>query len=380
MSQVKELKEHMIAGPAIKDFPFFIQWHLTERCNLRCRHCYQGGEKVREMTANEVKHEIDGATQMFQAWEQEHGIRVSPSIHFTGGEPFLCDGLWEVMAYAKERGYGVAMMTNGCLVTEEDANRAFGLGISDIQVSLEGPPDLHASIRGKESFNAAARGVEHLVAAGNRVSANVTLSRINVDQIEETVEIAREMGFYGIGFSRIVPCGRGKALLDQFLTPDELKSAYQKIISLNTPSFEVLSGDPLAGTLSGTRPPSACNLTLSGCSAGFSGVTITSDGSVMPCRRIGLIAGNLKKKSLRAIWASSRLLWQLRRRESYTGKCGQCSLWPSCRGCRAVAYAHSSTQGKPDLFADDPQCWVTPSPHPSPLSGEGKDEGKGGAR
>jgi radical SAM protein with 4Fe4S-binding SPASM domain len=296
---------------------------------------------------------------MFQAWEQEHGIRVSPSIHFTGGEPFLCDGLWEVMAYAKERGYGVAMMTNGCLVTEEDANRAFGLGISDIQVSLEGPPDLHASIRGKESFNAAARGVEHLIAAGNRVSANVTLSRINVDQIEETVEIAREMGFYGIGFSRIVPCGRGKALLDQFLTPDELKSAYQKIISLNTPSFEVLSGDPLAGTLSGTRPPSACNLTLSGCSAGFSGVTITSDGSVMPCRRIGLIAGNLKKKSLRAIWASSKLLWRLRRKESYAGKCGRCSLWPSCRGCRAVAYAYSSARGKPDLFADDPQCWVS---------------------
>jgi radical SAM protein with 4Fe4S-binding SPASM domain len=90
-------------------------------------------------------------------------------------------------------------------------------------------------------------------------------------------------------------------------------------------------------------------------------VTITSDGSVMPCRRIGLVAGNLKKKSLRAIWASSRLLWRLRKRESYPGKCGQCSRWPSCRGCRAVAYAYSSTQGHPDLFADDPQCWITPS-------------------
>ncbi len=99
-----------------------------------------------------------------------------------------------------------------------------------------------------------AKGVEHLVAAGNRVSANVTLSRLNVDKIEETTEIAKEMGFYGIGFSRMVPCGRGKALLDHFLTPQELKSAYQKIVSLDTPSFEVLSGDPLAGTLSGIKP------------------------------------------------------------------------------------------------------------------------------
>ena len=351
----------MIAGPAIKEFQFFIQWHLTERCNLRCRHCYQGRSRAEEMTASEVKREIDGATRMFQAWEREHGIRVSPSIHFTGGEPFLYQGLWDVVAYARTKGYGVAMMTNGCLVTGEDGNRAFDLGISDIQVSLEGPPSLHASIRGKGSFNAAAKGVGYLVAAGNKVSANVTLSRINVDKIEETTEIARKMGFHSIGFSRVVPCGRGKGFIDQFLSPQELKSAYQEIVSLNSPSFKVLSGDPLAGTLSGINPPIGCSLTLSGCSAGFSGVTLTSDGSVMPCRRIGLVAGNLKMKSLREIWASSKLFWQLRKKESYAGKCGRCSLWPSCRGCRAVAYAYSVAQGKPDLFADDPQCWNLPS-------------------
>src|SRR4030065_1599223 len=100
MSQVKELKEHMIAGPAIKDFNFFIQWHLTERCNLRCRHCYQGRKRIPEMTPDEVKQEIDGADEMFQAWEKEYGILVSPSVHFTGGEPFLYKGLWDVLSHA----------------------------------------------------------------------------------------------------------------------------------------------------------------------------------------------------------------------------------------------------------------------------------------
>ena len=359
MSQVKEVKKHLIAGSAMKNFEFFIQWHLTERCNLRCRHCYQGRREVQEMAFDEVKQEIDGATEMFHAWEKEHGIMVSPSIHFTGGEPFLYEELWDVIAYSRKSGYAVALMTNGCLITKEDAKQAFQSKILDIQVSLEGPPDFHDFIRGKGSFAAASKGIEQLVAEGNRVSANVTLSRLNIDMIEETTEIAWKMGFYGIGFSRIVPCGRGKSLLDSLLTPGELKSAYQKINSLNSPSFEVVSGDPLAGTLFETKIPVGCNLTLSGCSAGFSGVTITSDGSVMPCRRIGLIAGNLKKKTLRAIWASSKILWNLRRRESYQGKCGQCPLWPSCRGCRAVAYANSVAHGKPDLFADDPQCWVT---------------------
>jgi radical SAM protein with 4Fe4S-binding SPASM domain len=348
----------MIAGSATQTFDFFIQWHLTERCNLRCRHCYQAGKRVQEMTPEMVKSEIDGATEMFRAWEAEYDVTVAPSIHFTGGEPFLYAGLWDVVAHARERGYKVALMSNGCLITAEDARRAFHLGLSDIQVSLEGPAGLHDSIRGRGNFAAMAKGVEELIAAGNRVHANVTLSRLNGESIEAAIEVARQIGCQGIGFSRVVPCGRGKAFLESLLSPQELRHAYQKLTALNSPAYEVTLGDPLAGTPLVGSPSAEHALTLSGCSAGFSGVTITSDGSVMPCRRIGLVAGNLKRKKLRDIWATSDLLWQLRNRESYHGKCGRCPHWPTCRGCRAVAYAYSVAQGDPDLFADDPQCWI----------------------
>lgn len=348
----------MIAGSATTTFDFFIQWHLTERCNLRCRHCYQAGKRLREMTPDTVKSEIDGATEMFQAWEAEYDATVVPSIHFTGGEPFLYEGLWDVVAYARERGYTVALMTNGCLITAEDARRAVHVGLSDIQVSLEGPEGLHDSIRGAGSFIAMAKGVELLARSGNRVHANVTLSRLNGESVEETREAARRIGCRDIGFSRVVPCGRGKAFLESLLRPQELRRAYQKITALNSPAYEITLSDPLAGTpLSGDASTEHA-LTLSGCSAGFSGVTITSDGSVMPCRRIGLVAGNLKRKKLRDIWATSDLLWQLRNKGSYHGKCGRCPHWPTCRGCRAVAYAYSVAQGNPDLFADDPQCWI----------------------
>jgi radical SAM protein with 4Fe4S-binding SPASM domain len=358
VSEVKELKKSMIAGPAITTFDFFLQWHLTERCNLRCRHCYQAGKHVEEMPPDAVKSEIDGATEMFKAWEAEYGMKVAPSIHFTGGEPFLYEGLWDVVTYAREQDYAVALMSNGCLVTAEDAQQASHLGVSDIQVSLEGEEGLHDSIRGKGSFAAMAKGVEQLVAAGNRVTANVTLSRLNVDFIEETTAVAKKIGCHGIGFSRVVPCGRGTSFIESLLSPHELKHAYQKMAMLNSPAYEVRSGDPLAGTFMAADDAVESPLTLAGCSAGFSGVTVTSDGSVMPCRRIGLVAGNLKEKPLRAIWASSDLLWQLRTRESYRGRCGSCPRWAACRGCRAVAYAYSIARGKPDLFADDPQCWI----------------------
>jgi radical SAM protein with 4Fe4S-binding SPASM domain len=309
------------------------------------------------MAAGDVMTEIDGAVRMFQAWESEQDVRVSPSIHFTGGEPLLYRGFWDVVRHARVSGCRVAVMTNGCLVTDEDAVRFRDLGVFDIQVSLEGPPVLHDSIRGEGSFLAALRGAERLARAGNRVSANVTLSRLNAPFIEETVIIARDAGFDSIGFSRLVPCGSGSMMLDSVLSRGEVRDAYEKALSLGTPGFAVVSGDPLAGTLRGDAPPADCGLTRSGCSAGFSGVTIGSDGTVMPCRRIGISVGSLRRKSLRDFWATSRTLWRLRDRKSYRGQCGRCSYWPSCRGCRAVAYAWSRIRGRADLFADDPQCW-----------------------
>ncbi len=352
MLQLKEVKGQIVAGPATTTFDFFIQWHLTERCNLRCRHCYQGRKIPEEMDARDVKREIDGAAGMLQAWAREYGISLSPSIHFTGGEPFLYGGLWDVVGHAGEKGFRVALLTNGMLVTGGDAASAKAAGLKDIQVSLEGPPDVHDAVRGRGSFEAAMKGARLLVEAGNSVSANMTLSAANIGRIEETAAIAKNMGFSGIGFSRLVPCGRGKGMADSLLSPREIEAAYKKIRTLDGPDFEAASGDPLARLCGDDAMEEGDGGALSGCSAGVLGVTITSDGSVMPCRRIGVRIGNIRRSSLRHIWSSSKILRQLRERGNYKGKCGACVRWRYCRGCRAIAYAHSG-----DLFGDDPQCW-----------------------
>jgi len=357
MLQLKEVKKPIVAGRATKTFHFFIQWHLTERCNLRCRHCYQGQDKPDEMSVDAVKREIDGVMAMLAAWEEDYDMAISPSIHFTGGEPFMYGGLWDVVAHARRCGFKVALLTNGALIKGEDAAMAKNLDITDIQVSLDGPPPIHDMIRGSGSFAAAARGVRLLNEAGNTVSANMTLSRLNVHCVQATAKAARDAGFGSLGFSRLVPCGNGKTLLDTLLSPEELKDAYAWLLAMNAPDFEVGSGDPLAVMYRNCGPSPETTLSYSGCSAGFFGVTILSDGSVMPCRRIGVRIGNLRKNSLRHIWATSKVLEHLRKRDRYKGKCGRCSSWNSCRGCRAVAYAYSQSQGKADLFADDPQCW-----------------------
>jgi radical SAM protein with 4Fe4S-binding SPASM domain len=70
--------------------------------------------------------------------------------------------------------------------------------------------------------------------------------------------------------------------------------------------------------------------------------------------------GNIRRDSLREVWAASGVLRRLRDRESYKGKCGKCVHWASCRGCRAIAYAYSRSRGGDDPMAEDPRCFIQP--------------------
>lgn len=55
---------------------------------------------------------------------------------------------------------------------------------------------------------------------------------------------------------------------------------------------------------------------LSGfCPVGFSTVTLLPDGTVLPCRRLPIKIGDIKKESLFKIWYTSEILWKLRKRE-----------------------------------------------------------------
>jgi MoaA/NifB/PqqE/SkfB family radical SAM enzyme len=81
-----------------RPYDFLIQWHLTERCNLKCRHCYQeGAGPVRELSRAQVFRVIEEIARMLQDWRQAYGIDFQPSFNVTGGEPFLRPDLFEIL-------------------------------------------------------------------------------------------------------------------------------------------------------------------------------------------------------------------------------------------------------------------------------------------
>jgi radical SAM protein with 4Fe4S-binding SPASM domain len=178
--------------------------------------------------------------------------------------------------------------------------------------------------------------------------------------MKKVIAFGSHVGARRVGFSRLVPYGRGRSLLPRALEPEQVQELYESLWSLEIKSLELVTGDPLASQMKVHSNGDAGNTAVSGCAAGVSGLSILPNGNVTPCRRLPLSLGNVRRHSLRRIWATSPVLEALRDRSRYKGKCGACSRWAHCRGCRAIAYAFSRSRGEDDFLADDPQCFLEP--------------------
>lgn len=358
MPEVKELKGVDVAGSATaKDTrkDFFIQWHLTDRCNLSCRHCYQIGPSRPEMHLSTAREIIDEVSDMLEDWSERYDIHFTPSFNITGGEPFLREDLFEILTAVKQRGFEVYLLTNGTVIDAEKAAKLRPV-VDGVQVSVEGPEAVHDSVRGKGAFQKAVRGVERLLAEDINVSLNVTIFRLNMTHLSGLFNLGSRLGVRRIGFSRLVPSGQGKKLADLMLEPDEVRDVYAFLLGLKDQKTETGTGDPIASLLQDNNTDDdAGDVPVSGCAAGVSGLTVLPDGTLTPCRRLPIPIGNVNHDSIRQIWSESPVLNLLRDRSSYTGECGSCSRWAVCRGCRAIAYARS--KGPHGFLGGDPQCF-----------------------
>ena len=345
--------------PLNNPFEFFVQLHLTERCNLSCRHCYQSGNKPMEMSLPEITSLITETSDMLQDWKETYDLSFTSSFNITGGEPFLRVNIFNVLEKLKENAFDTYILTNGTLVTKAIAAELSGLEIDGVQISIEGPEGIHDAIRGTGSFAASLKGIQYLLDAGIELTLNTTLSEMNAPYFMDVVRLASSLGVQRLGFSRLVPSGCGKKMLNSMLKEEDLKDLYTRIFALNTNGLHIATGDPIAEQLRDPAEEDADNpMPSGGCAAGVSGLTILPDGTVTPCRRLPVPIGNVKKDSLREIWTSSETLKALRDKNSYQGKCGECKKWSACRGCRAIAYAWSQANGKADYLAEDPQCFL----------------------
>ena len=329
---------------------FYFQWHITNKCNKRCTHCYHADY---DAGAERELHQLfDAASRMEQAVSAWGRTGV---MSLTGGEPFMrrkeLFALMERMEKNKIFSY-TDILTNGSMLTKDDCQILGSTTfLRRVQLSLEGSsPAINDAIRGKDSFHSTIRAIEMLKAHNVEVAVMMTLSRFNVADALPLLEVLAELEVDTFAFERFIPEGQAESQKDQVLSPEELKNIFSAIhdwgFSHAVP--RVLMYRPLMCLLAPDSPYVGAM-----CSVGINALSILPDGTIFPCRRLPMPLGNILSDSLHDIWMQSPMLWQARTPSAIKGKCGRCKYLPICRGCRAQALAMTG-----DWLEEDPQCWL----------------------
>ncbi len=173
-----------------------FQWKLwiytNYDCNLRCSYCVaKSGPNVprRALGLASVRQLVDEALSLgFQ------------EIFFTGGEPFILDDIYEMLAYSAARGK-TTVLTNAMLLRGTRLERLASLAATApaenliVQVSLDGGrPEDHDAYRGRGTWQKTVEGIRLLQAQGFRVRIGTTETPVNSPHLELLCDFHRSLG------------------------------------------------------------------------------------------------------------------------------------------------------------------------------------------
>jgi len=340
---------------------FYFQWHITDKCNLRCTHCYQENyTDILDMSLEELKVIAKKLFKTLSKWGKKGDISI------TGGEPFIRKDLLSFLEYldSSEQVSNLDILSNGTMLTDDMVKRLkLVRKLHRVQVSLDGAsPKTHDEIRGRGTFEKAINGIRILNYHGIDTKIMFTLQRCNMKDVPSLIDLSIREGVTGLTIERVVPTGSAESMKNSLLSPEEIRDIFQYISDRADVEYEkgtqlrILKYRPLWINIDPSRAKAESNTAPhkelgAVCSVGLDGLCILPDATVLPCRRLPIPIGNLKRDSLEKIWFTSDLLWQIRDKHNLKDKCNSCEFIPRCSGCRAMAYACAG-----DYLAEDPQC------------------------
>ncbi len=339
---------------------FAIQWHITAKCEQKCQHCYSinslrySHDLEKELSLNDCILIVDSVIEFCSR------AHAYPVFFITGGDPLLRQDFWELLNYFHSKEIPCHIMGNPNYLTMNCINQLLSLGVKSYQLSLDGLENTHDLIRGSGSFNFTVDGIKKLVSSSLRSIVMFTVSKINVQDLIPTYRFVSELGVDLFSFARYVPSLSTIAKED--FTPIQYKNV---LLAIQRESKELYSHgnktklshkDNLWKLLLYEQgeykiKDNPAKQIISGCHIGKSNLTILPDGSVYACRRFESFIGKLPEQSVAEIFTSPALMYY--RQYSNFKACVHCPLHFECRGCPAVAFAHSNG----DFYAPDPQCW-----------------------
>ncbi|HHU64274.1 MAG TPA: radical SAM protein [Clostridiales bacterium] len=360
----KSVSEYGLSTPQIFSTPILVVWNFTNACNLNCKHCYQDAHHVLpdELSLEERLKVID-----------ELDYNYISTLAFSGGEPLIHKDFWQVAKYAHDKGFHLSVATNGTLITKDVAARLKEVGINYVEISVDSvKPEVHDEFRGGKGYwQRTIEGIKNCVEVdGLQVGMATTLTRNNFSELEELIELAKDLNvdyFYVFNF---IPVGRGKDIIKDDLTP-EMREEMLRILHtalIENEHLGAFSTCPQYGRYCYQNAPEDVIINshygyakgehakmladyVGGCGVGRAYCAIQPNGVITPCVFLPIEVGNLREQRLADIWRNAEDLKGVRDRSTLKESCGSCDYRSMCGGCRARAYGYFG-----DYTAPDPGC------------------------
>ncbi|MBW2647041.1 MAG: radical SAM protein [Deltaproteobacteria bacterium] len=317
-----------------KCIPFYVQFELTYRCNLSCRHCYIAHNKEKELTFKEVTSILDQLVEMRTFY-----------LCFTGGEIFTRKDFLDIAWYAKEKGFSLILLTNGTLITDKEINELRKIAPLGIEISLLGArAETHDFItKTPGSFNKAVSAIKELSGQGVMVTIKTTLMKKNVMEYQEIKSLCQGLGVHVKSGAEIIPRmdGRNDAQGYQISWEDRLKYLGQDE-----------SSDCQVKDMAEYR-----SLV---CKAGKAVASISPCGDIQPCILMPIRLGNLKENTFREIWypENNSILSEIRSMTDSDLKiCFECKLAGFCTRCPGTTYLETGDLLAPSPIACEQARW-----------------------
>jgi len=318
---------------------FTLQWHITQICDLHCKHCYDRTDRS-PLTFEQAVKVLDD----LYAFCKDR--RVRGAISFTGGNPLLHPRFLDIYRAAVERGFSTAILGNPASREKIEEIIAIQHPVF-FQVSLEGLPEHNDSIRGTGHFDGIMTFLDVLRDLDVYSMVMLTLTRDNMDQVIPLASLLREktgvfhfnrLALFGEGANLALPDRKGyRKFLEDYLAAAEINP----VMGIKDNLINILrreKGMDLFGGCAGY-----------GCGAAFNFLSLLADGEVHACRKLPSPIGNLYRQSLADIYDSEEAC----RYRLGPSACRGCDIRPACGGCLAGTLSSGL-----NIFEDkDPFCF-----------------------
>ena len=106
-----------------------VMLELTYRCNFKCKHCY-----IPKSYKKKFRRELN-TRQIFSILDQLQELGCL-YLGFTGGEPFLRKDIFDILWYAKRKGFQIIIYTNGSLIDKDKARELKCLSPNKVDITI----------------------------------------------------------------------------------------------------------------------------------------------------------------------------------------------------------------------------------------------------